>query len=155
LETCKRTLQAAAQTEPTVATLVRTLRGLIAEFPKKASEDLALLTSSGRANEDFIKHCKELIEQTDSILALYEEDENNEEEGGEKGVEKSTEKADDELGEQEVEVMEEDEDNTDKEVSEDMKNILEYRIGQLLIIMQSIKYAHSTIADKKRKHSEM
>jgi cobalamin biosynthesis protein CobT len=162
LATCRLDLQTAAHTESTFATLMRTLRSLLAAFPKTASEDLAQLTKVGKASGEFVPQCKELIEQSEKILALYKEEENEEEnkEEGEEEGEREGESEEKVNGEDKEEYKQDEEENNsaemedDEEVSEDMQNILEYRLGQMLILMHSVKFAQATLV-KKRKHSEI
>jgi Skp family chaperone for outer membrane proteins len=156
LATCKLAVQAAAHTEATIATLMRTLRSLLVAFPKTAKEDLNQLTKSGRASGEFMPRSKEAIEQGESILALYDKEEESggkgeEEEEGEK-EEKGKEW--DGEGKEKEEETENEEMEDDEELTEDMQNIVEYRLGQMLILLHSVKFAHSTL-EKKRKRSDI
>lgn len=147
-------LQQCSQSENVVSTLVQTIRSLLVAFPKTASEDLAQLTSTGRVDSEFSKSTKELIALTETILAKYKEVDEEEEEGEEeeKGEEKKEEGEKEEKGEDND--NESDNEEMKEEVSEDMTNILEYRLGQMLILMNAIKFAHFAV-EKKRKHSEI
>eukprot|EP00026_Physarum_polycephalum_P004495 Phypoly_transcript_04516.p1 GENE.Phypoly_transcript_04516~~Phypoly_transcript_04516.p1 ORF type:complete len:687 (+),score=134.99 Phypoly_transcript_04516:103-2163(+) len=172
LETCRLDLQAAAHTEATVATLMRTLRSLLVAFPKTAKEDLDQLAKSGKASGEFVTQAREAIAQGEGILELYKEEEEGEqkgESGEEKGENEEQKEEDGEpkkeedgegkeeetgKGEEKEEENQEMQDEEDEEMSEDMQNIVEYRLGQMLILLHSAKFAHATL-EKKRKHSEI
>ena len=139
-KTCKLELESAAQNKNTVATLMRTLRGVMTSFPQTASEDLRSLKSAGKTNCDFDKQCEDLIKEANSILEDIEEVEeegegkDSEHEGGEQNDE--AEQAETDGGENE---------GMEEEMNEEMQNILEYRLGQMLVIMNSIKFAQNKL----------